>query len=106
MSGGPVFRWPSPSPAACEPVPGVDVLLGRFLREHGLAPCRPMPVSASSRVDLIMVSSTYSCLWLRIGWPVCSIRAVLCCAAGSVSRASSMPWPKHLANRLSQAVVS
>ena len=26
----------SPSHAACEPVPGVDALLGRFLQEHGL----------------------------------------------------------------------
>ena len=32
ISGGPVFRRPSPSPAACEPVPGVDALL--VLQSH------------------------------------------------------------------------
>ena len=38
----------SPSHAACEPACGVDVLLGRFVRE---------PASVSSRVDLIRGSA-------------------------------------------------
>ena len=70
---------PSPSPAACEPACGVDVLLGRFLQEHG--PHHAVhAVRAGLRLflggpDEGLGSSARSCLGLRGGWPVCSIRA-------------------------------